>query len=212
MIINLLCDNKNSWFWNYSENFKKELENKKHKVNICTSENDLASADISVFISCINIVTSKGLRKSNSNIVCHPSDLPNGKGHSPIAWEILKGVNELTFTLFEAVEGVDSGPIYDKVKVGLSGHELNSEIKKIQAETTFKMIGKYIDLYPSVDSSQQEGKETFYKKRTPQDCQLDINKSIVEQFNLLRTVDNNLYPAFFLYKNHKYILKIEKSN
>lgn len=212
MIINLLCDNKNSWFWNYSENFKKELQNKKHKVNICTSENDLVSADISAFISCINIVTSKGLSKSNSNIVCHPSDLPKGKGHSPIAWEILMGVNELTFTLFEAVEGVDSGPIYDKVKVGLTGHELNSEIKEIQAETTFKMIGKYIDLYPSVNSYQQEGKETFYEKRTPQDCQLDINKSIVEQFNLLRTVDNNIYPAFFLYKNHKYILKIEKSN
>lgn len=212
MIINLLCDNKNSWFWNYSENFKKDLENKKHKVNICTNENELINADISAFISCVNIVSSKGLSKSNSNIVCHPSDLPSGKGHSPIAWEILNGANELTFTLFEAVEDVDDGPIYDKIKIELSGHELNSEIKKIQAETTFKMIREYIDSYPSVDSYQQQGKETFYKKRTPQDCQLDINKSIVEQFNLLRTVDNNNYPAYFYYKNHKYILKVEKSS
>lgn len=212
MIINLLCDNKNSWFWSHSENFKKSLENKKHKVNICVNENELINADISAFISCINIVSNKGLSKSNSNIVCHPSNLPNGKGHSPIAWEILNGANELTFTLFEAVEDVDDGPIYDKIKIVLSGHELNSEIKEIQADTTFKMIGEYIDSYPFVKSYQQQGKETFYKKRTPQDCQLDINKSIIEQFNLLRTVDNINYPAYFHYKNHKYILKIEKSS
>ena len=29
-----------------------------------------------------------------------------------------------------------------------------------------------------------------------------------EQFNLLRIVDNNSYPAFFFYKNKKYIIKI----
>lgn len=211
MIINLLCDNKSSWFWNYSENFKNVLESKKHKVNVCTNEKDLIIADISAFISCVKLVSVEGLSKSNSNIVCHPSDLPKGKGNSPIAWEILNGSNELTFTLFEAVEGVDSGPIYDKVKVDLSGHELNSEIKEIQAKTTFKMIEKYINSYPSVESYQQKGKETFYKKRTPEDCQLDINKSIIEQFNLLRTVDNDNYPAFFIYQEHKYILKIEKS-
>jgi len=212
MIINLLCDNKKSWFWRYSENFKRDLEKLNHKVNICTVENELIKADVSAFISCIRLVSNEGLKKSTSNIVCHPSDLPAGKGSSPIAWELLKGANELTFTLFEAVEGVDSGPIYDKLKVKLSGHELNDEIKKIQAITTFEMILNYINSFPSVSSYQQVGKETFYKKRTPQDCELDINNSIKDQFNLLRIVDNDNYPAFFIYKNYKYTIKIEKSN
>ena len=212
MIINLLCDNENSWFWDYSENFRKNLEKKKHKVNICSDENELINADISAFISCVKIVSGENLKKSSSNIVCHPSDLPTGKGFSPIAWEILNGKNELTFTLFEAVEGVDSGPIYNKSKVKLMGHELNNEIKEIQAATTFRMIINYIDSFPSVSSYKQKGEETFYKKRTPQDSQLDTDKSISEQFNLLRIVDNDNYPAFFLYNNHKYIIKIQKSD
>ena len=55
----------------------------------------------------------------------------------------------------------------------------------------------------------QRGEETFYKKRTPKDSELDINKTIKEQFNLLRIVDNEKYPAFFKFKNKIYTLKIE---
>ena len=51
---------------------------------------------------------------------------------------------------------------------------------------------------------------TFYRKRTPSDSCLDINKSINEQFNLLRVVDNERYPAFFKKNNIKYVVKIYK--
>ena len=37
---------------------------------------------------------------------------------------------------------------------------------------------------------------------------VDLNKTIHEQFNLFRIVDNELYPAFFLHQGKKYILKI----
>ena len=43
-------------------------------------------------------------------------------------------------------------------------------------------------------------------------CIRDSNKSLKEQFNLLRIVDNINYPAFFELDRHKYILKIEKAN
>ena len=56
----------------------------------------------------------------------------------------------------------------------------------------------------------QRGEETFYKKRTPKDSELDINKTIKEQFNLLRIVDNEKYPAFFKFKNKIYTLKIRE--
>jgi methionyl-tRNA formyltransferase len=50
----------------------------------------------------------------------------------------------------------------------------------------------------------------WHQKRSFTDNKLNINKSIKSQFNLLRIVNNKLYPAFFEHKKHTYLLKIVK--
>ena len=73
------------------------------------------------------------------------------------------------------------------------------------------MCLEFIDNYEQYKNPlKQQGDETFYKKRTAKDSKLDINKTINEQFNLLRIVDNENYPAFFYKDGKKYILKIEE--
>ena len=57
---------------------------------------------------------------------------------------------------------------------------------------------------------KQKGKGNFNKRRTKKDSEININKSIKSQFNHLRICDNDKYPAFFKYKNNKYLLKIFK--
>ena len=64
MKINILCDNEDSWFWSNNTNFLNDIKNLGHKVKICKNEKELDKADISAFISCTKIVTSKGLVKS----------------------------------------------------------------------------------------------------------------------------------------------------
>jgi methionyl-tRNA formyltransferase len=114
--------------------------------------------------------------------------------------------------MFEASDGVDNGDIYMKKILKLNGYELNQELRKKQAELTIKMCLEFINNYEKYKIPiPQKGKESFYKKRTPKDSELDINKTIKEQFNLLRIVDNENYPAFFYIDNQKYILKIEKA-
>lgn len=210
MKINLLCDNELSWFWNTNKNFINQIKKLGHTVGVYKNEFNMPDADISVFISCTKLVSNDGLKKSNSNIVCHPSDLPEGRGFAPIAWDVLKGKNKLTFTLFEANSEADEGLIYDKTSIDLSGIELSDDLRKIQAETTYDMILKYISKYPSNKSYAQNGKGSWYRKRTPKDSELDINKSIKEQINLLRIVDNKSYPAFFFYKDQKFVITIKK--
>ncbi len=212
MKINLLCDNKSSWFWNSNHNFITQIKDLGHEVGIYENELDMPSADISVFISCTKLVSADGLKKSNSNIICHPSDLPKGRGFAPMAWDILEGENKITFTLFEADIEADRGFIYDKKIVNLSGTELSDDLRKIQADTTFDMVLNYISKYPKNKSFAQEGEGSWYRKRTPQDSELDINKTIKEQINLLRIVDNDLYPAFFFYKDEKFVITIRKEN
>ncbi len=42
----------------------------------------------------------------------------------------------------------------------------------------------------------QQGEASYYRRRRAADSQLDPHCSLAEQFNLLRVVDNQRYPAF----------------
>ena len=55
---------------------------------------------------------------------------------------------------------------------------------------------------------KQVGEESVYRKRSQNDSELDPSRSISEQFNLLRVVDNETYPAFFRIGNRSYELRI----
>jgi methionyl-tRNA formyltransferase len=156
------------------------------------------------------------LNKFNNNLVVHESALPAGKGWSPITWQILEGQNRVQVTLLEAAEAVDSGPIYDQCLVEFDGYELIDELRTIQAKATFDLCRRFVAGYPDTKekSREQFGIESFYKRRRPVDSELDAEKSLAEQFNLLRVVDNERYPAFFNICGNRYILKViwSKSN
>ena len=70
------------------------------------------------------------------------------------------------------------------------------------------MCLKFFLNYECFPRIKQTGKESFYRRRKPEDSKLDVDKSIKEQFNLLRTVDNDRYPAYFEMFGRKYIIKI----
>jgi len=201
-------DTPDSWMVPHAKELVKLLETCNHSVKFCGKHEDVTEGDIAVFLSCEKIV-SKEIRKRNKyNIVVHASDLPAGKGWSPTTWQVLEGKNKIPITLFEAVERVDAGPVYFKDFFILEGHELMDDIRKKLAKKIIELVIKFIMIYPDVKAITQTGMESFYQKRTPKDSELDVNKSIKDQFNLLRVVDNERYPAFFYFKNKKYLIKI----
>ena len=210
MKIQILVDNKNSWYVPFAFILKEKLKEKVDFVSVIFEHSKVEKGDILCLIGCEKIFDKLELNKSN--IVVHESFLPKGKGWSPLSWQILEGKNEIPVTLFEAEKEIDSGVIYFQEYLKFSGDELLTEIKQKQGFLTNKLIEKYVLCYPNVKGLKQKGKSTFYSKRTPSDSELDINKNINQQFNLLRIVDNDNYPAFFVKNNTKYILKIEKDN
>ena len=125
---------------------------------------------------------------------------------------MLEGVRQIPVTLFEATEAVDAGEIYAQEYIELEGHELWPQIKHKQGLATQKLILDFIATYPNVKGREQEGEETFYPKRGLADSSLDIEKSIKDQFNLLRVSDNERYPAHFTINNHRYIIKIYRDD
>lgn len=209
MIINLLVDNPSSWIVPYVKILFNELS-KNHRVNFVHNSSHIIPGDCAFFLSCEKIVNKEIMARNKHNLVVHESYLPEGKGWSPLTWQILEGKSEIPLTLFEATEKVDSGDIYIQDTIIFKGHELIDELHEKQGNKTIEMIMNFLDFYPKIMARKQSGQQTFYAKRTPQDSRLDPKKTIEEQFGLLRVVDNDRYPAFFNLKGHKYILKIFK--
>ena len=208
MKITILTDNPNSWIIPYISELKTELN--KHTIEHVFTTTDIVGGDVMLALSCEKIIQPEVLKLHKSNVVVHPSKVPLGKGWSPLAWQVLDGSNNIPVSLFEASKDVDSGGVYMVDYIKLKGHELNDEIKHQQGVLTINMVKKYIDEFEKMIPIPQSGKETFYPRRNKKDNELDVNKTIAEQFNLLRVVDNERYPAHFNLNGYTYELKIKK--
>lgn len=212
MIITLLCDNSDSWIIPYVKEIKNELIKLGHKIYLVDNYKKIKEGELAFFLGCEEIVPKDYLQLNKHNLVIHESDLPKGKGWSPLTWQVLEGKDEIPITLFEAEAELDSGDIYLQDVIELDGTEVNPELKEKQGEKTKELVLKFVEQYPEIEGRKQKGKETYYKRRTPKDSELDIHKTIDEQFDLLRVVDNERYPAFFYKNGKKYIVKIYKED
>ncbi|MEA2099790.1 MAG: formyltransferase family protein [Campylobacterota bacterium] len=207
MKIAILTSN-DQWFIPYAKELSQQIQNSK----LFFSHKDIyENYDVVFILSHHTIVPKKYLTKNRYNIVIHASDLPKGKGWAPLFWQILENKKNIPFTMFEASNGVDDGEIYMQKNLELDGYELNEELREKQANFIIQMCLDFLENYDKYKTpSKQNGEESFYKRRTAKDSELDINKTIKEQFNLLRIVDNENYPAFFEIDGHKYSLKIDR--
>lgn len=210
--ITIISDVDN-WINDYIPELVNELKKGGNEVCIVREPEEIPSGDFVFYLGCGRIVSRSVLERNRHNLVVHASDLPKGRGWSPHIWQILEGKNEIPVCVFEAVEELDSGKIYFKEMSKFNGTELVDELRRVLAEVIIRMCLRFVREYPVIAEKgvAQIGEPTFYKKRTREDSRLDPNKTIREQFNLLRVVDNDRYPAFFEMNGRRYILRIENA-
>ncbi|WP_172399504.1 UDP-4-amino-4,6-dideoxy-N-acetyl-beta-L-altrosamine N-acetyltransferase [Campylobacter jejuni] len=198
----------NQWFIPYAKKLNQLIKNSELFLN----HKEIFNFDIVFILSYHQIIDKKFLKQNKHNIVIHASNLPQGKGWAPLFHQIIEGKNEITFSLFEANEKADNGDIYLQKNLKLNGLELYEELREKQATFTLDTCLEFLKLYPNIKAKKQKGQESFYPKRNPKNSELDINKSLKEQFNLLRIVSNEEFPAFFYKDSKKFILKIYSNN
>jgi methionyl-tRNA formyltransferase len=198
---------KNQWFESYADALSKKLGN----IPIFNNHIDINNIyDIIFILSYHEIIPQEVLKKSKHNLVVHESALPKGKGWAPLFWQVLKGENKIPFTMIEASGKVDNGDIYMQEMLELTDYELNEELRGKQAKMIMQMCVKFVNDYEKYKIPvKQNGDESFYKKRDKKDSKLNIDKTIRDQFNLLRIVNNSDYPAYFELDGNRYTLKVE---
>lgn len=209
--VTFLLDKSNLWIEKELKNFNFQL-NKKYIFKITKNPNKISNQDIVFPLSYTRILSDKFLKKNNLVLIAHPSKLPMDKGFAPVQNQILRNKKKIFISLIKAVNKVDSGPIYMQSYFKLDGTELNNEIRYIQGKKILNLIKNFLKKYPKVQYKKQVGRGSFNKRRYPSNSRLDVNKTIKQQFNLLRINDNDFFPSFFFLRGKKYILKIFKDD
>lgn len=207
--ITVLVDN-DSWILPYAEHLVKALRELQYQAKLVRSSEAIECGWINFLLGCTHIISDEALSRNKHNLVVHESKLPEGRGFAPMTWQILEGKNDIPICLLEAATEADAGDIWLQDTIHLDGSELANEWRSLQGEKTLKMCLRFVCEYQNLTKNKQSGIPSNYRRRRPTDSRLDPDKSLREQFNLLRVADNLRYPAFFEINGHRYILNISK--
>lgn len=211
MRITILCSSESHPVNSYLENWIKKQQDE-IEVDMIRSPAEASGGDLLFLISCSDIISKLTRNKYRKTLVIHASDLPIGRGWSPHLWQVIEGCENITLSLLEAKDEVDTGDIWAKVSVQVPLHALWDEINQIIFNAEMYLMDVAVDKFSSIQPTPQDdtGNATYYRKRTPLDSKLDEHKSIAEQFNLMRICDPCRFPAYFEMHGHRYKLILEK--
>ena len=189
--------------------FKKKLKNtKERKFFFITNKKDLNLKKVNkinpnfiFFPHWSWKINSKILKKYNC-VGFHSTPLPFGRGGSPIQNMVLKGYKKTKICAFQIVPKLDSGPIYLRANLDLSGDGyfiFNNMYKSI-----YNMIVKLIRFAPKPKA--QKGKITKFKRLSKANSEINKNLSFNNIYNLIRALDmrdKNYLNAYIKLKNIK---------
>jgi methionyl-tRNA formyltransferase len=127
-------------------------------------------------------------------VVFHMTDLPYGRGGSPLQNLILTGHKETKLSALRCVAELDAGPIYLKEPLSLLG---SAEEIYIRANRLIeKMILQIIRERP--EPQIQQGTITTFKRRNPKQGDWSNAVSLDEVFEQIRMLDAEGYPPAFV--------------
>lgn len=191
-----------------------EKKGENHQIKIVRKKVDLDGGDLLFLISCSEMIDLQTRNLYKKSLVLHASDLPLGRGWSPHIWQIVNGAEEITLSLLEAKDIVDSGPIWKKLRLPIPKNALWYEINEILFSAEIQLIDFAIEKFSQIEPTEQDQSitPTSYRKRTPSDSRIDPEKSILDQFDKIRVSDPYRFPAFFDLYGARYKIILEKIN
>ena len=190
--------------WNINNAYKfKELYKDEYEVVILTNKNELKKEVIDninpkwLFLPHWSWIIPPEIYQNYTCIVFHITDLPFGRGGSPLQNLIFKKIYETKISALKVTEKLDAGPIYLKENfyIGLgSAEEIFIRASEI---IFFKMIPFIITKNPI--PKEQSGNITIFKRRKPEESDLasvDLS-SLSDFYDYIRMLDGEGYPKAF---------------
>lgn len=184
--------------------------NKKYNVNIKYKLKIKEKIEILFLLGLTSKFQISKYKNIKNIFLIHESDLPKGRGWSPIKYQILENKKKIKCCLISCEDILDSGDIYETGILKISKTDLYDDIKFKQYKITIDLIVKLLKKYPNIKSKKQSGKPTWYKKLSSIDDKLDPNKSLLSLFNKIRSTNYKKHQNFFYLNGKRFYLRISK--
>ena len=130
-------------------------------------------------------------------ICFHMTDVPYGRGGSPLQNLIERGHTETKLTALRMTETFDAGPVYLKAPLSLAGTA--DEILMRASALSAVMIEAILRERP--EPRPHVGEPVVFKRRKPEDSQIPSTESVETLHDFIRMLDGEGYPAAFLVHN-----------
>lgn len=189
-----------SWNINKAKELKERLF-PQYEVYIIDNNEDFTYEEISkinpdyIFFPHWSHYISKEVFSKWNCVVFHETDLPYGRGGSPIQNLIVNGKTETKISAIKVVEDIDAGPIYLKEDLYLSGSakEIFIRCSNIIFE---KMIPTILE--GKLEAIPQSGDVTYFVRRKKEQSRLNEEMEMDTLYDYIRMLDAEGYPNAFI--------------
>lgn len=207
--MNIVIATIKPWNIEYANQFKKEYGNH-YRINIITDHKDLTYEVLDkiqpqyIFFPHWSWIIPEKIHQDFSCIVFHMTDLPFGRGGSPLQNLIIRNLEKTKLSALRVDSGMDTGDIYLKEDLNLNGTA--EEIFMRAADIIFtKMIPAILETEPI--AYKQTGAVTNFIRRKPEESQISADMKLTQIYDHIRMLDADGYPqAFIEFGKYKLVL------
>ena len=147
-----------------------------------------------IFFPHWSYIIPKEIFSNYQCIVFHMTDLPYGRGGSPLQNLILAGKKKTKISAIDVVEEIDAGDIFLKKDLILSGHaqDIFNKANKIIQEMIIEIVTHRLTPIP------QDGTPTYFKRRQPNHSDISQLDNLELVYDYIRMLDAEGYPLAYM--------------
>ena len=215
---NIVIATTKSWNLDLAKKLQTEMEQHGFKVYIISVPSELSLKflqDIQplfIFFPHWSWIISEDIFQAFECVVFHMTDLPFGRGGSPLQNLIVRHVYDSKISAIRVVKELDGGDVYLKKPISLRRGSAE-EIFRALAEIVFgEMIPEI--LFKAPVPIPQQGEITFFKRRKPEESNIGTAHiaTLTDVYDFIRMLDGEGYPQAFLQHNNLRISFAEAIN
>ena len=141
-------------------------------------------------------------------VVFHMTDLPFGRGGSPIQNLIARGIYKTKISAIKVCAGINTGPVYFKKDFDISEGSAEKILKHVSDIVFGRMIPRFFA--GNLILQKQSGEIVTFQRRRPEQSEIPVGLSLRQIYDYIRMLDGEGYPAHSGHmRGEKFILPMQ---
>ena len=173
------------------------------KVLVINRKEDLNTENLKnfapdwIFVPHWSHIIPDSIHQNFKVVIFHMTDLPYGRGGSPLQNLIVKGHKKTKISALACSTGVDDGPIYLKADLDLAGSAQEIFLRARSVITNMILVIARTNPKPT----PQQGEIVEFKRRKPSEGNLLEVQGLEKIYDYIRMLDCEGYPNSFILGN-----------